>query len=78
MVVGVTYGNMVVGWSQGGGCGIKKEGMSQFVMHVTLDQHLNAHMHDHAPAQICSVHYMYSFVVFIIQSCRVPLKPCSV
>ena len=28
----------------------------------------------HAPSQICSVPYMYSFVVFIIRSCRVPLN----
>ena len=40
----------------------------------TLERALNARARDHAPAQICSVHYMYSFVVFIIQSCRVPLN----
>ena len=44
----------------------------------TLERALNARARDHAPAQICSVHYMYSFVVFIIQSGRVPLKLCSV
>ena len=53
---------------------MKKEGVSQFVMHVTLDQCSNARTRDHAPSQICSVPYMYSLVVFIIWSCRVPLN----
>ena len=66
--MGATCGDVVVGRSRGGGCGMKKEGVSQFVTRVTLDQRSNA------PAQICSVPYMYSFVVFIIQSCRVPLN----
>ena len=78
MVVGVTCGAVVVGRSRGGGCGMKKEGVSQFVMRVTLDQRSNAHARDHAPTQMCSVHYMYNFVVFIIQSFRFPLRLCSV
>ena len=41
VVVGVTCGAVVVGRSRGGGCGMKKEGVSQFVTRVTLDQRSN-------------------------------------
>ena len=40
---GVTCGAVVVGRSRGGGCGMKKEGVSQFVTHVSLDQRSNTH-----------------------------------
>ena len=50
---------------------MKTKGVSQFVMRVNLDQHLNVHARDHAHAGICSVYYMYCFVVYIIQFCRV-------
>ena len=41
VVVGVTCGAVVVGQSRGGGCGMKKEGVSQFVTRVSLDQRWN-------------------------------------
>ena len=74
VVMGLTCGDVVVGRSRGGGCGMKKEGVSQFVTRVTLDQCSDTRARDHAPSQICSVPYMYSFVVFIIWSCTVPLN----
>ena len=38
---------------RGGGCGIEKEAVSQFVMCLTLDQHFKrTHARDHAHAQI--------------------------
>ena len=37
-------GDVVAGCCRGGGCGMKKEGLSLLVMRVTLDQHVNAHM----------------------------------
>ena len=42
MVVGATCGAVVVGRSRGGDCGMKKEGVSQFVTCVSLDQCWNA------------------------------------
>ena len=44
---------------------------STFVAYVDLDQHLYVCACNHAHTEICSVHYMYSFVVYIIQFCRV-------
>ena len=64
---------------------MKTKGMSQFVTRVNLDQHSNARARDHAHTGICSVHYMYCFVVSlysfvgsITQFCSVHLKLCSV
>ena len=42
VVMGLTCGDVMVGRSRGGGCGMKKEGVSQFVMRVSLDQRWNA------------------------------------
>ena len=60
-------GDVVAGRCGGGGCGMKKEGMSLFVTHVTFGSTFErARMLsrlDRAHAQICSVH---SFVVSVI------------
>ena len=58
MVMGVTCGDVVVGRSRGGGCGMKKEGVSQFVTHVTLNQRANAHA--------CTITLPSKFVVYLI------------
>ena len=50
---------------------MKPEDESQFVTRVNLDQHSNTCTRDRAHAGICSVHYIYTFVVSIIQFCRV-------
>ena len=60
-------GTVVAGCCGGGGCGMKKEGMSLFVTHVTFGSTFE-HTLDRACAQICTVH---SFVVSVIQFCSV-------
>ena len=57
---------------------MKTKGVSQFVMRVNLDQHSNVRTCNHAHTGICSVHYKYCFVVYIIQFCRVHYTICSV
>ena len=60
-------GDVVAGRCGGGGCGMKKEGMSLFVTHVTLESTFKRACAlsrlDRACTQICSVH---SFVVSVI------------
>ena len=66
LVVDVVAGRIRCG--EGGGCGVKKEDVLQYVTRVTFG---STRVRSRARPNFCSVHRIYHFVVSIVQFCSV-------